>query len=171
MEMVYKKADISALDEVYALISAAVLLMNEQGIDQWDEVYPSREDIRRDIERGELTAGYVGGDLAVIYVLSRETDEQYANGSWTYSGSDFMVIHRLCVSPSFQHRGIAGKCLRHIEKDLAAAGIKAVWLDVFTQNPYALRLYAANGYAETGRTHWRKGEFLLMEKLLDREER
>ena len=74
----------------------------------------------------------------------------------------------LRVSPSFQHNGIGNVVLRHIEKQLIEAGYDSVRLDVFTQNPYALRLYEKNGYVKRGFADWRKGRFLLMEKKLDR---
>lgn len=166
MELVYRKAVTSDLDTVCTLVAAAVAHMDEQGINQWDEVYPSREVLSGDIERGELYVGLSAESAAVIYVVNTDTDEQYANGKWSYNGGDFAVIHRLCVSPAFRHKGLAGKCLEHIEDELRAAGTKAVRLDVFTENPYALRLYENHGYKTVGRAHWRKGEFLLMEKLL-----
>ena len=154
------------LGRVCALIAAAVGAMINDGIDQWDKVYPSREVLQADIERGELTIGFAGESPAVIYVINTDTDEQYANGSWSYSGEKFAVIHRLCVSPAFQNMGIAGRCLDHIEGELRTAGVEAVKLDVFTENPYALRLYDRHGYTRAGMAHWRKGDFYLMEKLL-----
>lgn len=52
--------------------------------------------------------------------------------------------------------------------DLAAEQFKinAIRLDVFSQNPFALKLYEKCGYAKTGTVNWRKGIFYLMEKYL-----
>ncbi|MCR5122504.1 MAG: GNAT family N-acetyltransferase [Ruminococcus sp.] len=166
MDIMYKKADISDLEETHAVVAAAVEHMNAEGIDQWDEVYPSCEVLRGDIERGEMYICLVGSALAGMYVLNKYTDEQYANGEWSYNGDDFVVIHRLVVSPVFQHKGIARQIIKHIEDELRASGVISVRLDVFTKNPYALRLYDSQGYAKVGTAHWRKGEFYLMEKLL-----
>lgn len=44
--------------------------------------------------------------------------------------------------------------------------IESIRLDVFTQNPFALRLYEKTGYRKTGTADWRKGKFILMEKVL-----
>lgn len=76
------------------------------------------------------------------------------------------MIHRLCVSPDFQNKGIAQTTLVHIELELKSLGIKAIRLDVFCKNPYAMKLYANSGYHRVGIANWRKGKFLLMEKLL-----
>ena len=76
------------------------------------------------------------------------------------------MLHRLCVNPKFQNQGVAKKTLIYIEEQLRNAGTKAIRLDVFTQNPYALKLYEKAGYHKTGTADWRKGRFLLMEKNL-----
>ena len=38
--------------------------------------------------------------------------------------------------------------------------------DVFTENPYAIKLYEKAGYVKRGYADWRKGRFALMEKKL-----
>lgn len=82
------------------------------------------------------------------------------------SDCEYRVIHRLCVNPVYQNRGIAAQTLSHIEEELQKSGIKAVRLDVFSKNPFALSLYLGNGYEKVGFADWRKGSFYLMEKLL-----
>ena len=53
-----------------------------------------------------------------------------------------------------------------IEKVLMEKGIEAIRLDVFSKNPYALKLYEQCGFRKTGEANWRKGKFYLMEKYL-----
>ncbi|MCM1146083.1 MAG: GNAT family N-acetyltransferase [Clostridium sp.] len=166
MKIQFKRGTIDNLDAVTALADAAIVQMESQGIMQWDEFYPTREDFRADIEAGNLYIGYDEDEAAVIYVLSQEFDEEYRNGHWKDETKSFYVLHRLCVNPKYQHQGIAGLTMAHIEKSLKAQGVEAVRLDVFTQNPYALKLYNKCGYQNVGMAHWRKGDFYLMEKYL-----
>ena len=166
MDLTYNRAALSDLEAVMALVSAAIDNMELHGIRQWDSVYPSRSDFQRDIEAGNLTLGVAGGQLCVIYALNQECDDAYAKAQWQYQGDRFAVLHRLCVAPEMQGQGIAKAALCHLEKTLRAEGCCAVRLDVFTENPFALRLYAHHGYRQTGTADWRKGRFLLMEKLL-----
>lgn len=56
--------------------------------------------------------------------------------------------------------------LQYIENWVKCRGIKAVWLDVFSGNPYAMKLYADSGYSKVGIADWRKGRFFLKEKLI-----
>ena len=64
---------------------------------------------------------------------------------------------------------MGGQALRHIFEEARAAGARSLRLDVFSQNPAALRLYTRAGFAPTGHADWRMGRFVIMEKLLEEE--
>lgn len=164
MELKYRIAEIKDLDEICHMIDSATDTMIEHEIFQWDDFYPVREDFKEDIEKQQLYVGMVKQQIAVIYVLNQECDEAYAAGDWKYKEEPFYVIHRLCVNPVFQRKGIAQSTLLHIEKELRDLGIHAIRLDVFSQNPFALKLYENVGFQRAGYVDWRKGRFYLMEK-------
>lgn len=164
--MEYRLAEKRDIDSVCEIISSAIVEMERNNIYQWDEIYPTEEDFLTDMEAGQLHVGIEDGEIAVVYTINKETDEQYGNGAWKYPDSEFRVIHRLCVNTAFQNRGVAGTTLAHIEKELKNSGVETIRLDVFTENPFALSLYKKNGYYEVGTANWRKGRFLLMEKHL-----
>ncbi len=164
--MEYRLANRGDIEEICGVVRSAVAELRARGIDQWDEIYPAEEQFLEDIGSGTLSVGMQDGRIAVIYVLNDVCDGQYGNGAWKYPDREFRVLHRLCVDPAFQNRGIAGMTLSHIENELKKRGIGAVRLDVFSGNPYALALYRKNGYEKTGTAVWRKGTFLLMEKYL-----
>lgn len=166
MEIKYRIATLEDLDEVCTLVSHAIDTMIQQNIEQWDNLYPMREDFKEDIEKKQLYVGLVDQQIAVIYVLNQEYDTEYKNGDWKYKDKPFYIVHRLCVNPAFQNKGIAKKALLHIEEQLRKIGIDAIRLDVFSKNPYALKLYSHLGYSKVGYANWRKGKFYLMEKLI-----
>lgn len=166
MELSYRIAKVNDLDSIFDLVQNTIKQMKLDNIHQWDNIYPTKADFNNDILRNELYVGIINEKIVVVYALNKECDEQYKNGKWQYIGNNFIVIHRLCVAPDFQKKGIANITLLHIENELRYAGVNAVKLDVFCENPYALKLYSNNGYDKVGIAHWRKGKFLLMEKLL-----
>lgn len=166
MKIRFQQGTMKDLDAITMLIAAAIAQMESQGIMQWDEIYPTREDFRSDIEKGNLYAGYDKEELAVVYVLNQEFDEEYKHGKWADETKSFSILHRLCVHPKYQNQGIAKMTMEHIEESLRTQGMEAVRLDAFTENPYALKLYEQCGYHNVGRVHWRKGDFYLMEKYL-----
>ena len=166
MAVNFRQASARDLDEIVLLVRRAINTMEINGIRQWDEFYPTREDFSEDINCGHLYVGDSGGKIAVIFTVNSSYDEEYSNGKWLRPNVDFRVIHRLCVDPAFQHMGIAKAALEYVEHSLKDMGVGAVRLDVFSENPYALKLYETMGYSTVGCARWRKGRFLLMEKYI-----
>lgn len=166
MDIQYRQAEKADLDGIAALAGQAAARMLSQGIDQWDEFYPLREDFEQDVNGGQLTVGMLGDEIAVIYTINEEYEPEYESAKWKEPEKSFCILHRLCVNPVFQNQGIARRTMEHIEQEAAAKGIQAIRLDVFSRNPHALKLYRNRGFEEVGTTQWRKGLFYLMEKYL-----
>lgn len=164
--MEYRLGKAEDLDSICRLVKSAIESMENQGIQQWDEVYPAREDFAADIQKETLYTVFENDVLAAVYVLNRECDPEYHDCKWECNDETAYIIHRLCVSPAVQHKGVGKEILNHIEKQLISMGAESVRLDVFTQNPYAIRLYEKAGYIKRGYADWRKGRFWLMEKKL-----
>ena len=166
LDISFRKASEADLDSVFQVFKDAIAEMNRNNIPQWDELYPDREILKEDISKKQLYLGMADGDIASVHAVNSECDEEYENGDWEYPNASFGVIHRLCVNPKFQNKGIGNKTLVHIEQELKAQGVETIRLDVFTLNPFALRMYDKLGYVKVGTVDWRKGRFWLMEKKL-----
>lgn len=154
------------LEEIWTMFSDAIAEMNRNNIPQWDEVYPAKEHLQEDIRKGEMCVVVLGAQIVAAYVVNQESDEAYRYAAWQAPESNYRVLHRLCVSPKFQHQGIAGRVMLYIENTLRQQGVESIRLDAFTQNPYALSLYKMLGYEKVGFADWRKGRFWLFEKIL-----
>lgn len=162
----YEMADTGAQDDVVALIEAVKKHMTQQGIDQWDDNYPTVTDVAEDIKAGTLTVVRQGGRLVAAYTLNRHQDSVYKFGDFKDNSGRYRILHRLCVHPDYQHIGIASAALKHMEEEAKKEGVSSIRLDVFTKNPRAVKLYECAGYEYAGDAYFRKGKFLLMEKLL-----
>lgn len=139
----YRLATLNDIDNICSLVSEVIKQMENKGIYQWDSLYPAREDFYIDINKKALYIAEDGHKFAAIY-----------------------VIHRLCVAPSFQNKGIGKQVLKHIEEQAAKLSYTSARLDVYAQNSYALKMYIHSGYEKRGFADWRKGRFILMEKAL-----
>lgn len=160
------KAKIEDLPVVLSLFQDAIQYMNNHNIPQWDEYYPNEEVLREDIQNKELYIVKMEETIVSVFVINFNYDEEYSKGDWKYKGDSFAVLHRLCVNVQFQNQGIGKNTLSIIEKMLKENNIKAVRLDAFSKNPYALRLYENNNYKRVGEVNFRKGLFYLYEKIL-----
>ena len=162
-EISYRKATKEDVHAIQKFVDEAKIVMDKQGIPQWDEIYPTCEDFYDDAEKNELYIGEVEGKLAVCFTLNKFQDEDYLKVEWKNSGDDFMVIHRLCVNPEFQGKGIGTKTCRYIESLVRDKNCRSIKLDAFTKNPISLAMYEKLGYETRGYADWRKGKFKLME--------
>ena len=162
----YRLGKLEDIEAITVLIQEAIQEMEKHDIFQWDELYPTAEDFEDDIKRENLYVAEENEKIIALYVISSESDEAYNNAEWKYPRETSLVLHRFCVSPGFQNKGIGKKVLMKIESQIKSMGYDSVRLDVFTKNPYSQKLYRNNGYEVRGFAEWRKGRFDLMEKKL-----
>lgn len=164
--MKLRQANMTELQILMDIIKQASEKLQQQGIFQWDEMYPTEEIIREDIRREELYVLSEAEEIFALVVLNEEQDDSYSEANWLGEQENVAVIHRLCVNSAYQHRGIGKKVLAAAEHLLKEKGYKGIRLDAFTNNPYALRLYENTGYRRIGEVTFRKGQFYLYEKSL-----
>ncbi|MPN51469.1 hypothetical protein SDC9_199115 [bioreactor metagenome] len=129
-------------------------------------VYPTLSVIQQDIANGEMTIGLIDDVISCAFVLNRQQWEGYENGDWQYSELPFSVLHRLCVNPACQGRGVGKQTMQYIEMFLKGEGIEVLRLDSFPQNFNAINLYEKLNYIKVGEATFRKGLFYLFEKKL-----
>ena len=162
----FRKANSKDLDSVFTIFQNAISNMISYGIDQWDQFYPDKETLFEDITKEQMTLILNKDAIVAVYVLNEKYDEEYTNGNWKYPNTHFCVIHRLCVNPEYQHKGIARLCIQHIEEECLKLGYEAIRMDSFTKNPFATKLYNNLNYTIVGQFEIRKGTFDLREKKL-----
>ena len=166
MEITIRKASISDLKTICDLYHAAIQVMDNNHIPQWDTLYPNEDLLKDDILKNQMYIADIENQIASVFVLNQEYDTEYDNGNWKYKDSAFTVVHRLCVNPRFQNQGVGTKTMQTLEKILQREGAESIRLDVFSQNPFALRIYENLGYRRVGEANWRKGLFFLYEKKI-----
>lgn len=162
---VFSKAGMGEAEEIFALLRRARADLDAHGIFQWDDYYPSRENVCEDIKAGCLYTYRASGMLSAVFTYNRECDtEEYKNAVWTDPAAPFMVIHRLCVEPGLQGHGIGTAVLEYIIGTLTPPGTGYIRLDTFAKNPHAIELYGKFGFSVVGSAEWEPGTFLIMEK-------
>ncbi len=154
------------LNQIFTLFENAVKNMNNQGVFQWDEIYPNYEVLSADIDSETLFVGRLDNEIVSVFVINDCCDDEYNDGNWQYKDLSYRIVHRLCVNPDFQNKGIGTYTMNYIEKIVKQMGIQTIRLDCFTKNQYAFRMYKGLGYDVVGYADWRKGRFYLMEKKL-----
>lgn len=154
-------AEVATLMEIVKAASSAMLT---KGIDQWDEVYPNLDVLKKDIGNGELFVLEEDSALKGMVVLNEFQNKEYADVDWRYTVGKQLVVHRLCVHPEFQGMGVAKRLMDFAENYAQKNGYSSIRLDCFTQNPTSVALYTKLEYAKAGTVTFRKGIFYCFEK-------
>ena len=166
MNIVLQKADINDFGITTEIFNKAIQFMNETGIDQWDEKYPSEELLRCDIEREQMFIGLLNNFVVSAVTLNEEQEFEYTEVAWKYNHGKICVVHRLCVNPGEQGKGIGKKTMSLIEDVASSLQYNYIRLDAFSKNPAALSIYNSLGYQYAGHVIFRKGKFYCFEKAL-----
>ncbi len=90
---------------------------------------------------------------------------EYGSIGWNDGGRP-LVMHRLCISPSLQGKGLAKHLVRFAEQYARENGYGSIRLDAFIDNERALRLYDSLNYQRKGTVTFRKGSFYCYEKTI-----
>ena len=152
------------IPEIMQLIQDAIATMEQQGIPQWDEIYPGIKEITADVQHQTQYGLMIGTMIAGIMTLDEHQPEQYQSISWNLDDPRPLVVHRFCVSPQCQGRGYSKIMMRFVEEFAIRNNYQSIRLDSFTQNPISCSLYRKLEFIERGIVTFRKGEFYCFEK-------
>lgn len=164
--MEFAKATPQQADEIFQVYKDATKIMNENNIYQWSENYPGREDIEKDIINGNLYVLMSEGKVVACVVLDQHQEPEYDQIPWEDSSGRFLVVHRLCVNPEFQGKGISRTLLAEIEQFAKKEGYASIRLDTQMKNEKAMYLYESFGYEKRGKFYFPRHEepYMAFEK-------
>lgn len=139
--------DIPAMMELYA--QARVFMRENGNPNQWDENYPSRELLEKDIAFGN---SYIVEDdeknLAATFAFIKGEDPTYygiENGAWL-NHEPYGTIHRLAGNTSYH--GIASGCISWCKSQIG--NLRA---DTHEDNKIMQHLLEKNGFVRCGIIH------------------
>ena len=160
------KAIPADVQSIMLLIEAAVVEMAKAEIDQWDENYPNAAVIAGDMPGGNLWCLKVPDRMAGIISLNEVQPPVYHGIDWIDRTGPPLVVHRLCIHPDFQRKGLAKRLLNFAQDFAAQNGYSSIRLDTFRYNHPAIALYTALGYQRRGEVTFRRRGFYCYEKIL-----
>ena len=145
-----RRAKISEIPDILTITRACAKKMEENGIFQWNEHYPSKEAVIKDIEREELFVIEENSTVQGTIVISTLMDDEYKPITWLTPNGNSTYIHRLSVHPKVQGKGFAQQMMDFAEAYSRENGFVSVRLDTFSQNKRNQRFYEQRGYQKLG---------------------
>ena len=161
-------ATLEHASDVMQLISICIRQMREQGIFQWDEVYPNPQVVESDAASGALFLARRNGLILGTVCLNDAQPPEYRALPWRCGNGRALVIHRLCVHPDWQRCGVGRRLMDFTERFAAEHSFACIRLDAYTGNPRALALYERRGFHCVGQVLFprRPLPFNCYEKIL-----
>ncbi|MBR5093702.1 MAG: tRNA (guanosine(37)-N1)-methyltransferase TrmD [Oscillospiraceae bacterium] len=140
------------LPALMAIVADAQESLRAHGVDQWQDGYPREENLRVDLERGELFAVLHGEEIAGFFALSTREEAGYAaitDGKWT-EGMAYCVLHRAAVAQKYRGGEIAAFLMKCVERQAREYGLRRIRTDTHKKNQPMQSLLRENGYRYRG---------------------
>ena len=170
MNIMIKKASKQDLDQLLTVVKSCGKNLMDQGIFQWNEEYPKREDLLEDIELQELWTLVHKNRIIGLIVLTENEDAEYQDVKWLTKNHKNLYIHRLAVDPNFQGKGYAQKLMDFAEKYARENGYSSIRLDTFSENKRNLKFYEQRNYVKLESIYFSKQSafpFYCYEKIMN----
>lgn len=160
-------AEISELDTIWDILQDAIAQRKRDGSQQWQQGYPNRESVTKDIQEG---CGYVvveNEKIAAYAAIIFGVEPNYAEitGKWLSDG-DYTVVHRVATAEAAKGKGVATHLFHLIEELCLSKGIFSIKVDTNFDNRPMLRILEKLNYTYCGEIFFSGATRMAFEKLL-----
>lgn len=163
-----RKATTSDTTPIFDLLTAVAAHMQEQGIMQWNENYPTIQHVTADIALENIYICEEENNILGVISIDANQSPEYAEIPWQFTQGDVLVVHRLAVSPLAQKKGIGRQLMDFALNKAITENYTSIRLDAYSLNERTLRFYEKRGYQKRGEIYfpYRNEPFNCYEKLV-----
>lgn len=149
----FRKGRADDVERIMELVSEAQEWFAKQGIDQWQDGYPTREIIENDIVGANNYVIEYNGIIVATSSIAFDGEPTYSTiykGAWPNS-NDYAVVHRIMVANSMKRKGIAREILAFAEGLCVERGVSDIRIDTHHDNVAMRTMLKRLGYSHCGR--------------------
>ena len=170
----FRKGSETDLERIMELVADAQNWFRRQGLDQWQDGYPTREIISSDIAGDVNYIVELNGVVVATAVISFAGEPTYSDikGRGWLNENSYAVVHRIAVADECRRKGVAKEVLHFTEELCAERGVCDVRIDTHRDNRAMRSLLKKMGYTHCGRITLTSGAFreAYHKELKNREE-
>lgn len=170
----FRKTTEEDIEKVIEILEKAKKQIARFGIEQWQDGYPSEEDIRKDIKEGISYVLVDEGEIVGTTAFSFEEEEAYKNlvaGQWLTNNEKYGVIHRIAVDSEKGKKGYAKELLQNMEEIAKSQNVFSIRTDTHEGNNGMKSYLYKNGFIYCGVCKYYKpeGTFdrMVFEKIIN----
>ncbi len=166
--MIIRKANKKDLTNIMLMYKSCVKGMIKNDIDQWDESYPNKEIIIKDLKAETYYVSEIEGKIIGGINIDTNQDKTYFTINWSDKSNAFLVVHRLAVKEEFWNQEVGKELMLFTEKLVMKRGLKSIRLDTYSGNSKAMNFYKRLGYNKLGAINLKpnKNEYYCFEKII-----
>lgn len=142
------------LPEIRKIITDAKAFLKKQGIDQWQDGYPTDEDLETDVKFGITYVLIIDGKIAATAALHQGLDVSYLqihDGEWLNGvHGRYTAIHRIAMSADFRGQHLSEKMITGLITISSVLGYKDVRIDTHPDNKGMQHVITTNGFTKRG---------------------
>lgn len=150
------RANRTQLTRIMEIIEDGRRALNKMGLNQWQDGYPSIEDIETDIEKQMsyvLIEEYTIIGTVALDPYGEPAYDKLFDGQWRFN-TPYLTIHRMAMAEHAAAKGIGTQLLQHIEQIAIDKGISQIRLDTHEDNVIMQRVAIKNGYVCVGKVNY-----------------
>ncbi len=167
MKIDFRAAWMKDFDGCWRVIDGARQQMIASGRHQWTNDYPSKEDIKNDLNNGNAYVLTVDERIAVYgaVILNGEPRYEFLDGKWMTYGN-YYVIHRFATLPELQREGFAKIFLQKTNSLCEMEHIPSIKVDTNFDNLPMINLLSSLGFCICGNVNYgERGSRFAFEKV------
>ena len=157
----FRKGGADDLERIMGLVADAQRWFRGQGIDQWQDGYPTQDIILSDISYNNNYIVELNGVVSATFVASFDGEPTYSEikGKGWLNENPYAVVHRIAVADACRRKGIAREILHYTEELCAERGVRDIRIDTHRDNMAMRSLLKKMGYTHCGLITLTSGAF------------
>lgn len=160
-----RKTKKDELELVMMLIEEGREFLKEQGVNQWQHGFPSRDVIINDIKDGISYIYEISGEIVATAMITTFDEDYESYPTFWSENFSYLAIHRLAIAKQFRNQGIARKFMEAIHLFAKSQNIKFLRIDTHLDNKIMRKFLSSFEFEEKGIIK------LTMKNILDDKER
>lgn len=149
----FRQGSTADIDRIMTLVAEAQAWFASQGIDQWQDGYPTRAIIEQDITLGRNYVVEYKGVIIATLSIAFDGEPTYANiydGEWLRE-APYAVVHRVMVANEMKRKGVAREVLTFVEELCAEKSVRDIRIDTHSDNLPMRKMLKKLEYTHCGR--------------------
>lgn len=168
--MRFRKATPDDIGAILDIMDGARKFMEQNGVVQWVNGYPSREVVAADIDAGNCCVMEDGeGVCACVTVLAdgEPTYDRIYDGQWlTGDGAEYLAMHRVAVADRVRGQGVAPLMVAEVKSRALREGYPSIRIDTHRDNRAMQRMLAKTGFQYCGVIYLENGSERIAFELM-----